>query len=134
MKRLLIMLTVLAFITSCGSSENEQSKEAEVASTATQKTVVDNELTANPIYQKGHELTEKYMCLSCHKVDETLTGPAYKDVAKKYTGADGGAIAKLAKKIIDGGAGVWGEIPMSPHPNVSNEDAKAMVEYILLLK
>ena len=92
------------------------------------------DLSVNPDYQKGLELISKSNCLTCHKVDETLIGPKYRDVANKYTGLPDTIIRHLAGKIINGGKGVWGEVLMTPHPEVSQEDAEAMVKYILLLK
>src|SRR5690606_9021649 len=80
---------------------------------------------------RGLALIEGSDCLSCHKVDTKLIGPSYQEVAAKYTEAD---IDKLAQKILDGGKGVWGDIPMTAHPGLSNEDAKQMVKYILSLK
>jgi cytochrome c len=81
---------------------------------------------------KGKNLIAKSDCLACHQDNAKLVGPAYVDVAKKYEPTDAN-IAKLADKIIKGGAGVWGQIPMSPHPTVSNADAREMVKYILSL-
>jgi cytochrome c len=72
-------------------------------------------------------------CLTCHKEDAKLIGPAYKEVAKKYESNDKN-VKMLAEKILKGGQGVWGEIPMAGHPNLSAEDAEAMVKYILSLK
>ena len=72
-------------------------------------------------------------CLTCHKIDEMLTGPSYRDVANKYAGADT-AVKYLAGKIISGGKGVWGEVMMTPHAGISQEDAEAMAKYIMLLK
>jgi cytochrome c len=72
-------------------------------------------------------------CMACHAVDKKLVGPAYKDVAKKH----GGDVAKadaLAAKIIKGGSGVYGAIPMPANPKVTEADAKAMATYILGLK
>ncbi len=80
---------------------------------------------------EGLALIEGADCLTCHKVDAKLVGPSYQEVANKYTSAD---IDMLAKKIIDGGKGVWGEIPMTPHAGMSPDNAKKMVEYILTLK
>ncbi|MEO6150811.1 MAG: c-type cytochrome [Mucilaginibacter sp.] len=82
---------------------------------------------------KGGELLKTSDCLACHKEDVKLVGPAYKDVAKKYK-PTAENIDKLADKVIKGGAGVWGEIPMSPHAGLSKSDAKEMVKYILALK
>ncbi len=80
---------------------------------------------------EGKSLVEGTDCLSCHKIDAKLVGPAYQDVAAKYTDAD---VDHLAQKIIDGGKGVWGEIPMTPHAGLSKENAQKMVKYILSLK
>jgi cytochrome c len=60
-----------------------------------------------------------------------LVGPSYQEIADKYTEAD---LDKLATKIIEGGKGVWGEIPMTPHSGMSKENAQKMVKYILTLK
>jgi len=136
MKKILLSLTILSFIAACGGGESEKKADAEQPATpsASSSATPSNDLSSNPVYQKGLELTGKFMCPSCHKIDDRLTGPAYREVADKYAGADEATITKLAKKIIEGGSGVWGEIPMTPHPNVSEEEAKDMVKYILLLK
>ena len=80
---------------------------------------------------EGKALVEGADCLSCHKVDSKLVGPSYQDVAAKYTEAD---IDHLSQKIIDGGKGDWGDIPMTPHAGLSKENAQKMVKYILSLK
>lgn len=64
--------------------------------------------------------------------DKKLVGPAYKDVAAKYRG-DTKALVSLAAKVKSGGKGVWGAIPMPP-TNVSDEEAKKLVAWILALK
>jgi cytochrome c len=66
-------------------------------------------------------------------VERKIIGPSYADVAAKYENTEEN-VTMLAGKIIAGGAGVWGEVMMSPHPSLSEEDAKDMVRYILLLK
>ena len=83
--------------------------------------------------KKGEALISKSDCLACHKIDAKLLGPSYKDVAAKYPN-NAATIAQLAGKIKSGGSGVWGAIPMSPHPALSDDDAKAMVRYIMSLK
>ncbi|MEC5394938.1 c-type cytochrome [Bergeyella sp. RCAD1439] len=80
---------------------------------------------------EGLALIEGADCLSCHKIDAKLVGPSYQEIAAKYTEAD---TEMLAKKIIEGGKGNWGEIPMTPHAGMSEENAKKMVKYILSLK
>ncbi|MCC8423458.1 c-type cytochrome [Mucilaginibacter sp. UR6-11] len=83
--------------------------------------------------EQGKQLLAKNDCLSCHKVDVKIVGPAYKDVAKKYP-ANAENYEKLTQKVIAGGSGVWGEVPMSAHPSVPPADIKKMVQYILSVK
>lgn len=71
-------------------------------------------------------------CMSCHQIAKASVGPTYNDIAKKYED-DPNATTYLINKIQNGGAGVWGEIAMAAHPDLSTEDAKTMVEYILSL-
>ena len=78
---------------------------------------------------KANELAKAKNCFSCHSVDKKLVGPAFKDIGAKYKGAKD-AQAMLAKKVISGGGGVWGPIPMPPNP-VKEDEAKLMVEWIL---
>ncbi|WP_431609181.1 c-type cytochrome [Chryseobacterium sp. 'Rf worker isolate 10'] len=80
---------------------------------------------------EGLKLIEGTDCLTCHKIDSKLIGPSYQEVAAKYTDAD---LDILSQKIIDGGKGNWGEIPMTPHTGLSKENAQKMVKYILSLK
>lgn len=83
--------------------------------------------------KKGEALISKSDCFACHKINEKLLGPSYKDVANKYSDTKTN-VDYLVKKIKAGGSGVWGAIPMSPHPALSDEDAEAMVHYILSVK
>jgi cytochrome c len=78
-------------------------------------------------------LMQKDGCIACHGIDKKIVGPAYQDVAAKYKG-DAGAQAKLIQKVKMGGAGVWGQIPMPPNSQVSDDDIKALVSWILTLK
>ena len=87
----------------------------------------------DPIVQKGLQAVAKSDCLTCHKVEEKFTGPAYAAVAARYPNNQQ-VIDSLAGKIIKGGSGNWGTIPMTPHPSVSEEDARLMVQYVLSLK
>jgi cytochrome c len=72
-------------------------------------------------------------CMACHAVDKKLVGPAYKDVAKKYAGQKD-AVDKLAVKIMKGGSGVWGPVPMPANPQVSEAEAKKLATWVLSLK
>jgi cytochrome c len=99
------------------------------ASPAAEKTAKAEAPKAGP----GEALIKKSDCLACHNAKVKIVGPAYVAVAAKYP-ATPANIDKLANKIIAGGAGAWGEVPMSPHPTLSISDAKEMVKYILSLK
>src|SRR4051812_20601881 len=72
-------------------------------------------------------------CMSCHAVDKKLVGPAYKDVAAKYSGQKDAA-DRLATKIMKGGAGVWGPVPMPANPQVNEAEAKKLAAWVLTLK
>ena len=140
MKKALYTTAVLAVLsfTSCSDKKGtetstpepesnvmlEEPKPADSAALAAKTT------TSTP-EAEGEKLLEGMDCLSCHKVDAKLVGPSYQEGAAKYTDAD---VDHLAQKIIDGGKGVWGEIPMTPHAGLSKENAQKMVKYILSLK
>src|SRR5690606_12983277 len=81
---------------------------------------------------KGQKLIDGSDCKACHAIDKKSIGPSYRDVALRYKDDDT-ALDALAGKIISGGSGVWGEVAMSAHPQLSEEDAKEMVRYILSL-
>lgn len=75
------------------------------------------------------ELAQKSGCLACHAADKKVVGPSFKEIAAKYKG-DKGAEANLAHKVVKGGSGVWGQIPMPPN-NVSEAQAQQLVKWIL---
>ena len=79
------------------------------------------------------ELAQKKNCMACHAVDKKVLGPAYKDVAAKDAGQKD-AVDKLAAKVMKGGSGVWGNIPMPANPQVTDAEAKQLVQWILSLK
>ena len=89
-------------------------------------------MLAAPAFAQA-DLAQKKNCMACHAVDKKLVGPAYKDVANKYAG-QGDAVDKLAQKVIKGGAGVWGPVPMPANPQVSEAEAKQLVQWIMTLK
>ena len=78
-------------------------------------------------------LAKSKNCMACHAVDKKVVGPAYKDVAKKYAG-DAKAVDMLATKILKGGSGVWGAIPMPANTQVSDAEAKKLASWVLSLK
>jgi cytochrome c len=72
-------------------------------------------------------------CMACHALDKKLVGPAYKDVAAKYAG-DKAAVDKLAAKIMKGGSGVWGPVPMPANAQVNDAEAKKLAAWVMSLK
>ena len=80
----------------------------------------------------GYKLLSEAICLSCHQTQVTSIGPSYVDVAAKYRG-DNNATEYLVEKISKGGGGVWGEIPMPPHPQYNEEQISQMVDAIMSL-
>jgi len=93
---------------------------------------IGNEHTGGLLPQ-GAKLIAGSDCLGCHKEDVKLVGPAYIAVAEKYPDTEAN-ITMLANRVMTGGKGHWGEIPMSPHPALALSDAKEMTRYILSLK
>jgi cytochrome c len=75
-------------------------------------------------------LAEKSGCFSCHSMQTKVVGPAFVDVAAKYKG-DAEAPARLAQKVREGGKGAWGRIPMPPHPNLKEDEALQLVNWVL---
>jgi cytochrome c len=156
MKRTLFVLGCLAiFMASCASPE-ERAAANKAADSANTSTSAHTTEAATPVAtdtaakeaapataapapaaaaekSKGEALIAKSDCLACHSKTQKLVGPAYVNVAGKYPATDEN-IEHLAEKIIAGGQGVWGAIPMTPHPSLSKDDAKEMVKYILSLK
>jgi cytochrome c len=123
-KIIFVGMCVLLF--SC--SENNKAAENKTDAQPT-----ENKLANNPDYHRGTELFYKNDCGTCHANNVKLSGPSYAEITAKYN-ADTAMIPMLADRIIKGGKGVWGEAIMTPHPNLSKEDAVALVKYIYLIK
>jgi len=129
MKKVLGTMAAVILLAACGGSETKKTEETAAAPAAT----ASNDLSSNPDYTKGLALVAGSDCLTCHKTSEKNIGPAYKEVAAKYENTEEN-VTMLATKVIKGGSGVWGAVPMTPHPQISQEDAEAMIKYVLLLK
>ncbi len=126
---------LLAGLIGCFFACSDPAKVENTSAKAEETTTVEKPATAssNPDYDKGLELVAKSDCLGCHKINEASVGPAYSAIATKYEATEAN-INLLAAKIMNGGQGVWGEVPMAAHPTLSKEDAVQMVKYIMLLK
>jgi cytochrome c len=88
--------------------------------------------SASAFADAGLDLAKSKNCLACHAVNTKLVGPAYKDVAAKYAGQK--VEDKLVQKVIKGGAGVWGPVPMPANPQVSEAEAHTLVKWVLSQK
>jgi len=110
MKTLLIFTGLVLFMVSCAGNDNDK-----------------------PAASRGEQLIAQSDCLSCHQVKAPAVGPSYAAIAERYAGKPG-VEDSLAQKIIAGGSGNWGKMPMTPHPNLSREDAREMVRYLLTVK
>lgn len=132
MKKLFVILSASLLAISCGGG-TEKNPETEARADEAKKEPEPASPADNPDYQKGLDLVAKSDCFTCHKVSETAVGPAYQLVANKYDNNEA-VVDSLADKVIKGGAGNWGQVPMTPHPQISKDDAKTMVKYVLALK
>ncbi|CAL1521648.1 c-type cytochrome [Chitinophaga sp. MM2321] len=131
-KRYLAPLVMSALLfAACGGDTKPEQK----ASDSHENAAVDNSMVspnAGKPASKGETLMAQNDCKTCHKEEMKVVGPALKDIAGKYPNTPEN-VDHLADKVIKGGSGNWGEVAMLPHPNVSKEDAKEMVSYILSL-
>lgn len=129
MKKIFVFAAFCTAI-ACNSSDNKGAEQKPADNSNTANTTPAPASDAN---EKGLEMIGALDCTTCHKISEKNIGPAYTEVAKKYEATDAN-IDMLAKKVIEGGSGNWGSVPMTPHPTVSVDSAKEMVRYILSLR
>jgi len=129
MRKAFLFIASVVFLTACSDSSTSKSTNNSDSSAATKE---NTEAPKDPEVQKGLQLVAKSGCFGCHKIDDKLTGPSYKEVAARYPNNEA-VVDSLSDKVMKGGSGNWGQIPMTPNP-VTKEDAKAMVTYILSLK
>ena len=141
MKKVLGTILTGVILIACGEGKHTPIATAASATASTTTTVAATTTsTVAPAaeekkedFSKGMTLIANSDCLTCHKLNEKVIGPAYKEVAKKYAYTPAN-VKMLAGKIIKGGAGNWGPIPMTAHAALSQADAESMVKYILNLK
>jgi cytochrome c len=130
-----VLLAGIAFACGGGEKTTETVTEttAPAAAAPAPEISLEEKYKDDPIYIKGVEKIKASDCMTCHMTERKIIGPSYAEVAAKYENTEEN-VKMLASKVIAGGAGVWGEVMMSPHPTLSEEDAKDMVRYILLLR
>lgn len=124
--QMFLMLACIVVLASCGSKKEEAATEDYGTPDES------SEAIAGDVIAQGDLLVKASDCKTCHHATNKLIGPSHTDVAKKYDFTQAN-VTLLAGKIISGGTGVWGEIPMSPHPDISQDDAEKMARYVLSL-
>ncbi len=140
MKKLVLSIAVVGMFTcamlSCGGKQDQSAKDGEYGEyeTAEQNGGGQKAQPASPaeLIAQGQSLIDQSDCKTCHHQTNKLIGPAHEEVAKKYEFTKENVVY-LADKIKNGGSGVWGEIPMTPHADLSTEDAEKMAMYVLSL-
>jgi cytochrome c len=133
LKKYFFGFALITFMTACGGGTSTENKSDSTSTSSSTETPAGNDVSDNPDYKAGLKMIAASDCLTCHDVATKKIGPAYQEVANKYAGVDT-ALGYLAGKIITGGQGVWGTVPMTPHATLSLDSAKQMVKYVLLLK
>lgn len=121
MKKILVVLLGIIFLAACGGKKSAETVEDAPV-----------QLSTSQLAAIGKLLVDESDCKTCHHPTNRIIGPSHKEVAEKYDFTDA-SINLLADHIIKGGSGVWGEIPMTPHADISMDDAKTMATYILTL-
>jgi cytochrome c len=128
-KTILFLLMGSATVVACNSSGSSTEAKTDTAAAVAAPAAADS---------KGLEMIGASDCTTCHRLHKETAGvaigPSYSEVAAKYTPAADTTVDRLVKKIIAGGSGVWGSVPMTPHPALAPADVKVMVTYILSLK
>ena len=131
-------LSFALLFAACGGSGDKKAPENKDSATAAATTTPASPSAANPTADKALDLIGASDCTTCHRLHKaqggSTIGPAYDEVAAKYTNAADTTVDRLVKKVISGGSGIWGTTPMTPHPALKPDDVKTMVTYVLSLK
>jgi cytochrome c len=114
------------------TSYDEMDRDA-AATAPPEATPAATPATASAAPKTPEQMLAQYGCTACHAVDRKVIGPAFKEVAAKYKGSPD-AVGALETKVRNGGAGVWGTIPMPPNPQVPTKDLHQLVEWALAQK
>src|SRR5438876_1210845 len=126
MKKAFIIFCCISLAVACGSPDSSSTEKKDSATAPAPVPAAS---------EKGLELIGASDCTTCHRLEKasagSAIGPAYSEVAAKYAPAADSTVERLVDKIIKGGQGVWGQVPMTPHPALAKTDVKEMVNYIL---
>jgi len=135
MKKLFIVIALVGVaswtLTSCGGSKKEEEAKSEDAATEEYE-AEDSKASSEDLIAQGKVLVDASDCKTCHHATNKIVGPSHTDVAKKYEFTQAN-VGLLADKIVAGGSGAWGDIPMTAHADISKADAEKMAMYVLSL-
>ncbi|HYG03280.1 MAG TPA: c-type cytochrome [Chryseosolibacter sp.] len=138
MKRLFILLfagmCATGALYSCGGEKKSDATEEEANAEEYDEyeTAEPEKASSDDLIAQGQVLVDASDCKTCHHATNKIVGPAHAEVAKKYDFTQAN-VSMLAGKIMNGGSGNWGEIPMTPHTDISKADAEKMAMYVLSL-
>jgi len=137
-KQLVAAFSITVLLAACGGSGDKKASETKDTTAAATATTPATSSGGNAAADKALDLIGASDCTTCHRLHQAQgganLGPAYDQVAAKYSPAADSTVDRLVKKVITGGSGVWGTTPMTPHPTLKPEDVKTMVTYVLSLK
>ncbi|PWT78886.1 MAG: cytochrome c class I [Bacteroidetes bacterium] len=135
MKKVFIVLVSTTLAVACGGGGSTETKKDTAATTTTAPAPGGGAATASA---PGLEMIASSDCTTCHRLEKSgagsAIGPAYSEVAARYANAADTTVDRLVAKVISGGTGNWGQVPMTPHPALSKDSVRQMVQYILSLK
>jgi cytochrome c len=135
MKKLIVLILATGIsawtFTSCGPKKEEAQKE-EGEAYGEYETAQPKQESSADLIKQGEALVKASDCKTCHALENKIVGPGHKEVAVKYEFTKAN-VAMLADKIIMGGAGAWGDVPMTAHTDISKADAEKMAMYVLSL-
>ncbi len=124
--RSLVFVASLTGVIACGGKKETNSEEY-VANES--KSVAQG---SSDLIAQGEALVKASDCKTCHHVTNKIIGPSHTEVAKIYDFTEPN-VKMLAEKIMKGGSGVWGQVPMAAHADLSQDDAEKMARYVLSL-
>lgn len=130
MKKIIFSLSVIIGLAACGGGDTADTTET---SGTAPKSMIEQSAANSPEGIALKSLMAQSDCAACHQIDAASIGPSYVDVANKYPNNDE-TIQYLADKILNGGSGVWGNVPMAAHPNMKHDEAETLAKDIMALK
>lgn len=82
--------------------------------------------------EQGKSIISNSDCLGCHAANHRVTGPAWAQIAGKFRGmAQEEVVSALARSVREGTVGIWGQVPMPAHPQLTQTQAMAAIAYVL---